>query len=440
MRKFTFKGGVHPYEGKELSMSFKSKDILPGKILVYPLNQSIGAPAQPVVAKGDHVLRGQLIAQAGGFISANIHSSVSGTVKVIEPRMTASGTKVNAIVIENDEKYDEVTYDPITKPLKKVMRGEIRNRIKQAGIVGMGGAGFPTNVKLTPKEPEKIDYVIANCSECEPYLTSDYRRMIEETEKLVKGMQVLLRLFPNAKGVFGVEDNKPEAIKAIGECVKDEPKMEVVPLKTKYPQGGERTLIYAVTKRQVNSSMLPADVGCVVQNVDTLVAIYRAIFEGKPLMEGMVTVTGDAVNSPCNFRVHLGMMACDLLEAAGGFQTEPEKIIIGGSMMGKATSTLDIPIHKTFSSILAMTKDEVAKNEPSNCIKCGRCATVCPGRIIPQKAAVAAANGDKELFQKVNGMECCECGCCSYICPAKRHLTQTIGTMRKQILADRKKK
>lgn len=440
MAKLTFKGGVHPYEGKELSEDFPSKELLPGKLLIYPLSQHIGAPAKPLVAKGERVLRGQKIAEAGGFVSANIHSSVSGVVKIIEPRLMAGGAKVDSIVIENDEQYEEVPFEPISKPLSQVGKEEILERIKEAGIVGMGGAGFPANVKLSPKEPDKIDTIIANCSECEPYLTSDYRRMVEETRKLVAGMRVVLHLFPKARGVFGVEDNKPEAIKAISECIKEEERMEVAELQTKYPQGGERTLIYAVTKRQINSSMLPADVGCIVHNVDTLVAIYRTIYEGKPLMEGMVTVTGDAIANPGNFRVYLGMMATDLLTAAEGYKEQPEKVIIGGSMMGRATDTLEIPVHKTFSSILALTKDAVAANEPSNCIKCGRCATVCPGRIIPQKAAVAAAHGDKEAFVKLNGMECCECGCCSYICPAKRHLTHTIGAMRKQVLADRRKK
>ena len=440
MARLTFMGGVHPYEGKELSEAKPSKDLLPGKVLVFPLSQHIGAPAAPIVAKGDRVLRGQKIAEAGGFVSSNIHSSVSGVVKAIEPRMMAGGAKVNAIVIENDEQYEEVAYEPLKGELSSLSKEDILAKIKEAGIVGMGGAGFPTHVKLSPKEPDKIDTIIANCSECEPYLTSDYRRMMEMTEQLVAGMRIVLQLFPNARGVFGVEDNKPEAIRAISACVEKEERMEVAVLKTKYPQGGERTLIYAITKRQVNSSMLPADVGCIVHNVDTLISIHRAVYEGKPLMEGMVTVTGDAVNEPGNFRVHLGMMAQELLEAAGGYREDPEKVIIGGAMMGRATDTLDIPVHKTFSAILALTRDAVAASEPSNCIKCGRCATVCPGRIIPQKAAVAAAHGDKEAFVKLNGMECCECGCCSYICPAKRHLTQTIAAMRKQVLADRRKK
>ena len=440
MSKLTFKGGVHPFEGKDFSKDQPIQDVKPGKLLVYPLNQHIGAPASPVVAVGDEVKRGQVIAKAGGFVSANIHCSVSGKVKAIEPRMTLSGLKANSIVIENDGEYTELSFKNLQKPLKKTMKSVIRERISNAGIVGMGGAGFPTHVKVAPKNPDAIDYVIVNGAECEPYLTSDYRRMLEEPERLVAGLQVLLRLFTNAQGVFAIEDNKPQAIAVMTEAVKNEKRMSVKTIRTKYPQGAERTLIYAITGREINSSMLPADAGCVVQNVDTVTAIGRAVFEGRPLMDRIVTFTGDAVNQPANFRVPIGMMTEDLIDAAGGFREDPEKIISGGTMMGKALSRLDVPIVKTSSSILALTKDEVAANEPSNCIKCGRCMEVCPGRIVPQKAAVAAAHGDVEAFLKVDGMECCECGCCSFICPAKRHLTQTIGTMRKEILASRKKK
>ena len=243
MGKCTFKGGVHPFDGKELSKDKPIKELFPEGDMVYPLSQHIGAPAVPVVAKGDYVLAGQLIAEAGGFVSANIHSSVSGTVKAIEPRTLATGGKCNSIVIENDGEYKEVEYVP--KTLAELSRDEIRERIKAAGVVGMGGAGFPTNVKLTPKNPDEIDYIIVNGAECEPYLTSDYRRLIEESDKVVMGLKVALALFDHAKGIIGIEDNKPDAIKIMQEKTANEPNIEVKVLKTKYPQGGERCLIYA---------------------------------------------------------------------------------------------------------------------------------------------------------------------------------------------------
>ena len=284
MAKSTFIGGVHPYEGKELSKDKPIKDVLPKGDLVYPLSQHIGAPAVPIVKKGDHVLRGQKIAEAGGFVSAPIYASVSGTVKAIEPRRVVTGDQIMSIIIENDHNYEEVVY-PQTKALEEMTREEIIECIKEAGVVGMGGAGFPTHVKLSVKNPEKIDYVIANCAECEPYLTSDYRRMIEEPEKLIEGLKVSLALFPNAKGILAVEDNKPDCIALLKEKTIDEPRIVVTQLKTKYPQGAERQLIYATTKRKINSTMLPADVGCVVNNVDSIVAIYNAVYHRKPLME-----------------------------------------------------------------------------------------------------------------------------------------------------------
>ena len=254
MGKCTFKGGVHPYDGKEFSKDKPVKELFPAQgEMVFPLSQHIGAPAVPVVAKGDYVLAGQLIAEAGGFVSANIHSSVSGTVKAIEPRTLATGGKCNAIIIENDGEYKEVEYTPAK--LEDLSRDEIRERIKAAGVVGMGGAGFPTNVKLTPKNPENIDYIIVNGAECEPYLTSDYRRLLEESDKVVMGLKVALKLFDHAKGIIGIEDNKPEAIRIMKEKTANEPDIEVKELKTKYPQGGERFLIYAVTQQQAEASI-----------------------------------------------------------------------------------------------------------------------------------------------------------------------------------------
>ena len=439
MGLLTFKGGIHPNDGKSLAKDKAIVTVMPKGDLIYPLSQHIGAPASPIVSVGDHVLKGQKIAEAGGFVSAPIHASVSGTVKAIEPHFNPTGSKVNCIVVENDGEYQEVEYTP-SKPLDELTKEEILNLIGEAGIVGMGGAGFPTKVKLSPKEPEKIEYVIANCAECEPYITADYRRMLENPEELVSGMKVVLKLFDNAKGIFGVEDNKPDCIAKLKELTKDEPRMEVLALKTKYPQGAERQLIFATTGRAINSSMLPADAGCVVDNVETLIGIHYAVIDERPVMERIVTVSGDGVKAPGNFKVLFGTNQRELVEAAGGFLGEPEKVISGGPMMGFAMFTLDTPITKTSSSILCLTKDEVAANEPSACINCGRCVEVCPSRIIPSRLADFAEHHNEEAFTKWEGLECVECGSCSYVCPAKRQLNQAIGSMRKIALANRRKK
>ena len=439
MALLTFKGGVHPDDGKRLAKDKAIVEVKPKGDLVYPVSQHIGAPASPVVEVGERVLKGQKIAEAGGFVSAPIYASVSGTVKAIETRLNPTGGRVKSIIVENDGEYEEVEY-PEVKPLDEMTKEEILNAIGDAGVVGMGGAGFPTKVKLSPKEPDKIDYIIANCAECEPYITADYRSILETPEKLVGGMKIVLKLFDNAKGIFGVEDNKPDCIEKLKELTKDEPRMEVLTLKTKYPQGGERQLIYATTGRAINSAMLPADAGCVVDNVATLISIYQAVAEGKPSMERIVTVSGDAVNEPGNFRVLFGTNQAELVEAAGGFKTEPEKIISGGPMMGFSMFTLDTPITKTSSSILCFTKDEVAKYEPSACINCGRCVDACPSRLIPSRLADYAEHHDEAAFTSHEGLECMECGSCSYVCPAKRPLKQAIGSMRKIALANRKKK
>ncbi len=438
MAKLTFVGGIHPYDGKDLSKDRPIADVLPGNELVYPVSQHIGAPAKPIVAKGDRVLMGQKIAESGGFVSAPIYASVSGTVKALEARRVVTGDMVMSIVVENDGQYEDVGFRP-REDAGSLSREEIVDIVKEAGIVGMGGAGFPTHVKLSPKEPEKIDYVIANCAECEPYLTSDYRRMLEEPEKLVGGLRIALQLFPNATGILAVEDNKPDCVSLLRSLVRDDPKISVKALKTKYPQGGERQLIYATTGRRINSTMLPADVGCVVNNVDTIVAVYRAVMEGRPLMERIVTVTGDAVATPQNFRVKIGTSYSQVLEAAGGFKGTPEKIICGGPMMGFGMFDLNVPTTKTSTALLALSKDEVSAMEPGPCINCGRCVEVCPGRVIPSRLADYAERFDEEAFLANYGMECCECGCCSFICPAKRPLTQQIKSMRKILLAKKKK-
>lgn len=439
MSILTFRGGIHPYEGKELSKDTAITEYFPKGEISISLSQHIGAPAKPVVAIGDKVLVGQLIGEAQGFISANVHSSVSGTVKAIEPRQLVNGNKSTCIIIDNDEKYEEVEFEK-PKPLDQLSKEEIVSLVKKAGVVGMGGAGFPTNVKLSPKNADEIDYVIVNGSECEPYLTSDYRRMMEDPEILIDGLKIMLRLFDKAKGIIAIEDNKMDAFIKLKELVKNEERIEVRKLYTKYPQGAERMLIYAVTGRKVNSSMLPADAKCVVDNVDTVFGIHCAVTDGRPLIKRVITVTGDAVEKPQNFLVRVGTNHQELIDAAGGFKEEPEKIISGGPMMGMAINTLDVPVTKTSSALLCYIKDPLSEITQTNCINCGRCVSVCPARIIPSRLAKFANRGDQDSFVEYSGMECCECGCCSYICPAKLNLTQAIKTMRKQVLASKKKK
>ena len=434
----TFKGGVHPYDGKELSKNSPVVKYLPKGDMVYPLSQHIGAPAAAIVQKGDHVLAGQKIADAAGFVSSPIHSSVSGTVKGIEPRLTATGSMVNSIIIENDQQYESVEFTPAR--LEDLSKEEILARIKEGGVVGMGGAGFPTQVKLAPKEPEKIDHILVNGAECEPYLTSDYRRMLDDSEKLIEGLRVMLKLFDNAKGYICIEDNKPDCIAKLKEMVKDIPRIEVAELMTKYPQGGERFLIKAVTDREINSAMLPADAGCVVDNVDTVIAVYEAVILGKPVMDRIVTVTGQGIKNPQNFDVLSGTDMAELIEAAGGLTDNVSKVISGGPMMGFAMYSLDVPVVKGSSSLLVFQKDIVSKTTSSACIRCGKCGEACPEHLLPAKLAGFASRNDEEGFTKFDGMECVMCGSCSYVCPAKRPLTQQIKAMRSTVLANRRKK
>lgn len=438
MRLATFKGGVHPFDGKDISKDFNIINLEPSGELVFPVSQHIGAPAVPLVKVGDEVLVGQVIAEAGGFVSSNVISSVSGTVSKIEPRRVANGAMVQSIVINNDGQYNAVGDYGKKRDVESLSNEEIKNIIKDAGIVGLGGAGFPTHVKLSPKNPDDIDYVLVNAAECEPYITSDYRMMIEYPEALIGGLKVVLKLFKNAKAVIGIENNKPEAIKKLEELSKNEEKISVCSLYTKYPQGGERSVINAITGRELNHRMLPSDVGCVVQNVSTFMAIYDAVVLGKNLTHRVVTVSGDAVNKPGNFRVRIGTNYNELIEAAGGLKSEPEKLISGGPMMGMALFTADMPVTKTSSSILAFLKDDVTHSETSACIKCARCVDVCPSKIVPVMMMEYALRNDDKNFERINGMECIECGSCAYVCPAKRPLTQAFKHMR-QVVAKKRR-
>lgn len=440
MGKATFRGGIHMYDGKDLSKDKPTTVLLPKGELVFPMSQHIGAPAKPIVAAGDRVLSGQRIGEAQGFVSAHVISSVSGTVKAIEQRPTVSGALCESIVIENDGAYETVEGFGVKRDYTKLSKEEIRQYVKDAGIVGMGGAGFPTHIKLTPKKDDAIDYVIVNGAECEPYLTSDYRMMLEESEKIVGGLKIMLRLFEKARGILLIEDNKPEAIQKLSELVKNEERITVKTAKTKYPQGAERQIINVATGRKINSSMLPADAGCVVNNVDTVISVYMAVAESTPLIRRIITVTGDAIAEPQNFSVRTGTNYTELVEAAGGFKTPPEKVISGGPMMGLALFRLDLPVTKTSSALLAMAKDEAAALPTSPCIRCGRCVSVCPSRLVPQRMMEYAEHFDNAGFLGLDGMECYECGTCTYICPAGRRLTQAFKQTRRSILDERRKK
>ena len=424
--KLTFKGGIHPYEGKELTMDKDVIEYVPKGDMVYPLSQHIGAPAKAVVKKGDRVLVGQLIAEAGGFVSANIHSSVSGTVKAVEPRLTASGSKVNSIVIENDNQFEEIEYVKNEKPLAELTKEEILEAIKNAGVVGMGGAGFPTNVKLSPKNADEIDYIIVNASECEPYLTSDYRRLLDETDKVIEGLRLALAIFPKAKGIIAVEDNKPKAIQKLKEVLGNDPDIKVNSMKTKYPEGAERQLIYANTGRYINSKMLPADAGCIVHNVDTVYSICEAVRQGKPLIQRLVTVTGDAITEPGNYLVRIGTSFAELIEAAGGFLQDPEKIIAGGPMMGKALMNLDVPVCKGSSGLLLMSEKESRRAEPQPCIRCAKCVSACPMGLEPYLLATASALRNWEKAEETDITSCIESGSCQFTCPSTRPMLDNI--------------
>ena len=438
----TFHGGVHPAEHKELSKESPLTQLLPKGELVYMTNQHIGKPASPVVKKGDHVLAGQIIAEAGGFVSANIVSSVSGTVKAVEPRKNASGGSAMAIVVENDGEYTLAEGVGVECDTNGLSGQEILSKVQKAGIVGMGGAGFPTHVKLTVKTPEKIDYVIANGAECEPYITCDDQLMRTKAAEIVEGMEYMLRLFPNAKGVVVVENNKPEAIAAMEQACQGHDRVYVQPVKTKYPQGGERSLITVITGKHLKLGMLPADAGCVVDNVATIYAIYRAVKFNEPLMERGFTVSGDAVQNPGNFIVKIGTSHQELVDACGGFKQDPKKVLSGGPMMGFAMTGLEAPICKNNNALTCLTVDEVeiAEGQMTACLRCGRCSRACPLGLSPQLMQVAAIRKDYDRYEhKLYGLDCIGCGCCTYGCPAKRPLMQLFKTTKAEIMATKKR-
>lgn len=444
MKKVTFRGGVHPKGQKDFSRNKPFVVYEPKGEMVFPLSQHIGAPAKPVVEKGDEVLAGQMIAEAGGFVSAHIISSCSGKVKAIEKRTTATGAKVPSIVIENDGQFREIEGIGRNVDYRSLSKEEILEKIKAAGIVGLGGAGFPTHVKLAPKNADEITYVIANGSECEPYITCDDQLMRKFSKEIVTGMEIILTLFPNAEGIVIIEDNKPEAIKAMEEACALSEKVRVLPVQTKYPQGGERSCVTVVTGKHLKLGMLPADLGCVVDNVATIYAIYNAVCRSTPLMTKGLTVSGDAVKDPGNFIVRIGTSFEELVEAAGGIKEgiELKKSICGGPMMGFAMAGINVPVQKSNNAITLLGKDQVeaAEEQMTACLRCGRCTRACSLGLVPQMMAAAAEHKDYEKYEKkLFGLECVACGSCTYVCPAKRPLMQLFKKTKAEIMAAKKR-
>ena len=444
MSRKTFRGGVHPDDCKSYSRDVPYREYLPKGQLVFPLGQHIGKPAKPVVKKGDTVLAGQLIAEADGWISANIVSSCSGTVQAIESRENIMGKMVPCIVIENDGKFTQMEGIGIQTDYRELTAQEIIERVRNAGVIGLGGAGFPTHVKLMPENASKIQYIIANGAECEPYLTCDDQLMRSYAAEIIGGMEIMLRLFPGAKGIVLIEDNKPEAIAEMEKACAGIKNIRVLVVPPKYPQGGERAIIRVVTGMYIKQGMLPADAGCIIDNVGTIRAIYKAVCESEPLMVKGMSVTGDAVNEPCNLFVRVGTSYQELLEAAGGIKEgiEVKKAISGGPMMGIALSSLDVPVQKGNNALTLLSKDDVeeAQLQMTACLRCGRCNQVCLLGLAPQMMAVAAERKNYERFEKkLYGMECIGCGSCTYVCPAKRPLMQLFKYAKAEVMAAKRK-
>lgn len=422
----TFAGGVHPPDKKELS---EGKPITPLKAperVVVLLRQHIGAPAKATVSIGDEVRIGTVVGRPEGFVSAPVHASVSGKVIAIGEFPTAMGRPAEAVVIENDgkEQWEELKEDP---GFMELSPEQIKEKIKAAGIVGMGGATFPTVVKLSPPKEKPVDVVIVNGAECEPYLTADHRLMLERHGDVVNGLRMIMRSLGVKKGYVGIEDNKPDAIAEMRKAASAYPDVEVISLRVKYPQGAEKMLIKAVTGREVPPRALPMDVGVVVQNVGTTVAVYEAVRFGKPLVERVVTVTGEGIREPKNLMARIGAPVSGLIEACGGFSGEVAKVVAGGPMMGFAISSLEVPVTKGTSGILVLPQEGIFHADDFKpCIRCSRCVDVCPMGLTPGLLSVLAEKGYYEEAKTHNLFDCFECGSCAFVCPSKRPIVQLV--------------
>lgn len=435
----TFRGGVHAHYHKEDTASKPIRRLPPPARVVIPLHQHTGAPCEPLVKVGDEVKVGQKIGDSSARLTAPVHASVSGKVVGISSHPQSGGRDVLSVIIESDGKE---TLDEHVEPRTDVdhlSADEIKAVIREAGIVGLGGAAFPTYFKLTPPPGKSFDTVILNGAECEPYLSADHRLMVERPGDIVDGARLLLKATGVNRAYIGIEENKPDAIEAISKAVKGDDRISVVPLKVKYPQGAEKQLIWAILGREVPSGGLPVDVGVVVNNVGTAAAVRDAVFSGMPLVERVVTVAGSCIAEPQNVVVKVGMLVSDLIEACGGYSAPPAKVIIGGPMMGVAQFTTDIPVTKGTSGVLLLSKDEAAPCEPMPCVRCGKCVEACSMRLMPLWIASYAEAGRFDDAERMNALDCIECGCCSFICPSRRRLVQAIRLAKSEIMARRRR-
>lgn len=432
-----FYGGVHPNDSKELSASAPIKDAPLLQKYTVILGQNIGAPPKLIVKKGDIVKRGQKIAEASAFVSAPLHSPTSGTISALCDIIGPFGTIVPAVEISSDGKDEACEFSKID--FKNATREELLAKIADAGLVGMGGAAFPTIVKLSPPKTKKIDVLIINGAECEPYLTADYRLMLESPEKVLQGVAIFAKILGVEKIIIGIEANKPNAVELMrkSQIAKDF-QIEIKSLRVRYPQGAEKQLIYALTDRKVPTGGLPMDVGCVVQNVGTACAAYEAVCEGKPLYERVTTISGSQIVNPGNWRLRIGTPISKALELCGGCKDDVAKIVSGGPMMGLAQVSINSTIMKSTSGILALGSEDIVQYENRPCIRCGKCVDVCPMELMPGPLSVYIENERFDLAEKNFVMDCMECGSCAYVCPSRRPLVQHFKRAKAEINALRK--
>ncbi len=420
----TFHGGVHPSEEKQLTENLPFETIPSTSQIILPLAQHLGKQAKPKVKKGSVVVNGELIAEADGFISASVHSPICGTVASVGKQDNASGFPKDSIVINPNGQKDKSLMPPLDP--QTITPDEIRARVAEAGIVGQGGAAFPTSVKLTPPKDKVIDLVILNGCECEPYLTRDYRFMIERPDAVIFGLKLIMKALGVIKGIVGIEDNKPKAIEKLREATKNDDSIKVLALKTKYPQGAEKMLIKAATGREVPAGKLPLDVGIIIQNVGTSVSIYDAIVKGEPLVTAALTVSGKGINNPKNLIVPVGTPILDILSFCGGVTDDAAKVVVGGPMMGVAQFNLAVPVMKATSGIVVLTNKEVEAQLETTCLRCGQCIDSCPLNLMPTKLARYTQLEKYEEADSFGITICMECGTCAFTCPANIPLVQWI--------------